>query len=52
MEHIIENITDEEIDILEREGFNWYPDSMDTRDVIIEGDDAYCKMALCAIRRI
>ena len=51
MEYIIENITNEEMNILEREGFNWYPDSMDNRNVVIEGDKAYYEMALHAIRR-
>lgn len=51
MEHIITNVTKEEIDILEREGFEWYPDDMETNDIVIEGDEAYFNMALHAIRR-
>ena len=51
MEHIIVNATKEEIEILEREGFEWYPDSMDTNDIVIEGDREYFNMALHAIRR-
>lgn len=52
MEYIIENITDEEINIFETEGIEWYPDSMNNRDVVIEGDRAYYEMALHSIRRI
>ena len=28
MEFIITNVTDEEIEILEREDFDWYPDTL------------------------
>ena len=52
MEYIIENVTAEEREILEREGFNWYPDSIDNMDIVIDGDEAYCDMALHAIRRL
>lgn len=52
MEYIIENVTDEEINILEREGFEWHPDNMGNKDVVIEGDRAYYEMALHTIRRI
>lgn len=51
-ERIIENVTDEEITILDREGFEWYPDGMDSRNIVIEGDENYCNMAMHAIRRI
>ncbi len=52
MEYIIENVTDEEIDILIREGFEWCPYDPAGRDIIIEGDENYCKMVLHAIRRM
>jgi len=52
MEYILENVTVEEREILEREGFAWYPDSVDTMDIVIDGDKEYCDMALHAIRRI
>ena len=50
-EYIIKNVTDEEIEILDREGFEWYPDDMESRDIVIEGDENYLNMALHAIRR-
>lgn len=51
MEFIIENITDEETKILDREGFEWYPDDINSNDVVIEGDSLYYRMALHALRR-
>ena len=51
MEFIIKNITEEEMRILEREGFEWYPDDINSNDVVIEGDDSYYRMALHALRR-
>lgn len=51
MEFIIENITDEETKILEREGFEWHPDDINSNDVVIEGDSLYYRMALHALRR-
>lgn len=51
-ERIIENATDEEIAILDKEGFEWYPDDMVSRNIVIEGDENYLNMALHAIRRI
>ena len=51
MEHIIPNVTIEEIEILEREGFEWYMDDIFGEDIVIEGDELYFKMALHAIRR-
>lgn len=51
MKYIIPNATKEEIKILEREGFKWYMDNISGRDIVIEGDKLYFKMALYAIRR-
>lgn len=51
MEFIIENVTDEEMRILEREGFEWYPEDMNSRDIVVEGDALYYGMALHALRR-
>lgn len=51
MKFIVENVTDEEIQILEREGFEWYPEDMNSRDIVVEGDALYCGMALHALRR-
>ena len=51
MEFIIENVTDEEIEILEREDFDWYPDSLDTRDVVIDGNREYVNKVLKALGR-
>lgn len=48
---IIENITDEEVSILDMQGFAWYPASDNTRDIIIDGDYAYYQIALNAICR-
>jgi len=52
LERVIENVTDEEIAILDKEGIEWYPDDMENRNIVIEGDENYCNMALHAIRRI
>lgn len=51
MEFIITNVTDEEIDILERKDFYWYPDSLDSRDVVIDGNKEYFKNVLKALGR-
>lgn len=51
MRFIVENVTDEEIQILEREGFEWYLDDINSNDVVIEGDALYYRMALHALRR-
>lgn len=51
MEFIIENATDEEIEILEREDFDWYPDSLDTRDIVIDGNKEYVNQVLKALGR-
>lgn len=51
MEFIIENITDEEMRILEREGFEWCPDDINSNDAVIDGDILYYRMAICALRR-
>lgn len=51
MEFIIENVTDEEIDILEREDFDWYPDTLDSRDVVIDGNRKYVEKVLKALGR-
>lgn len=42
-EYIIENITKEEMEILEDNGINWCPDDMfgKNKDVIIFGEDEY-----------
>lgn len=52
MEFIIENVTDEEIEILIREDFDWYPDSLDTRDVVIDGKQEYVDEVLKALGRL
>lgn len=48
---IISDVTQEEMDILEREGFDlfWHDGS---NDIQVCGDEEYYKMALHAIRRI
>ena len=51
MEFIIENVTDKEIEILEREDFNWYPDTLDSRDVVIDGNKEYVDKVLKALGR-
>ena len=51
MEFIIENVTGEEMRILEREGFEWYPDDINSNNVVIEGGALYYRMALHALRR-
>lgn len=51
MEFIIANVADEEIDILEREDFDWYPDTLDLRDVVIEGNKRYLEKVLKALGR-
>lgn len=51
MEFIITNVTEKEIDILERDDFDWYPDSLDSRDIVIDGNKGYIKKVLKAIGR-
>ena len=36
MEFILTNVSLDDLDILDREGFDWYPDSLDSNDVVIE----------------
>lgn len=52
MEYIIENTTEEERKILDTEGFEWYPDDMESTDVVIEGNEQNVDKALRAIGRI
>ena len=52
MENIIKNVTGEDLLILAREGFKWKPvDPLSSKDIIIDGDENYYKMALHAIRK-
>ncbi len=51
MEFIIKNVTDAEIDILEREDFDWYPDDLNTRNVVIDGNREYVKKVLKTLGR-
>lgn len=51
MGFVIENVTNEELQILEREGFEWYLEDMNSRDIVVEGDALYYGMALHALRR-
>lgn len=51
MEFIIENVTGEEMRILEIEGFEWHPDDINSNNVVIEGSALYYRMALHALRR-
>lgn len=51
MEFVMENVSQDEMKILESEGFEWYPDDMNSRDVVIEGDQLYYEMALRALGR-
>ncbi len=51
MEFIITNVTHEEINILEREDFDWYPDTLDSRDVVIDGNKGYIKKVLKVLGR-
>ena len=52
MEYIIEGTTEEERKILDAEGFEWYPDDMESTDVVIEGNEQNVDKALRAIGRI
>lgn len=52
MELIVTNVTDREIDILEKEDFDWYPDSIYTRDIVLAGTKSYINKVLRAIGRI
>lgn len=49
-EYIIRNVTKKEIKSLEEKGFEWYPDSMETNDIVIDGNEDYFLRALKAIR--
>ena len=51
MEFIIKNVTNEEIEILERKDFDWYPDTLDSRDIVIDGNREYVKKVLKALGR-
>lgn len=51
MEFIIKNLTDKEIDILEREDFDFYSDFLDIIDVVIDGNREYINKVLKAIGR-
>lgn len=51
MEFYIEKLTNEEMEILESQGFDWYPYSMDSDVVIIEGTEEDYERALHAIGR-
>lgn len=53
MNYVITYVTDEEIEVLNREGFNYRyaHQRINQNDIIIEGDRAYYNMALQAIRR-
>lgn len=52
MEYIIENTTEEEREILDTEGFEWYPDNMECTDIVVEGNEQNVDKALRAIGRI
>lgn len=51
MEYIIENITDEEMKIIEKHKIEWYPDDMESRNVVIDGPEFYCDLVLELIGR-
>lgn len=51
MEYIIENVTSQEVDILEKEEFDWYPDTIEGNDVVINGDIKEVERALRMIGR-
>lgn len=51
MEFIIKNLTDKEIDILEREDFDFYSDFLDIIDVVIDGNREYINKVLKTIVR-
>ncbi len=51
-DHIITNVTEDEVQILVDEGINHYPVNGDLTTISIVGDISYFKMVLHAIRRI
>ncbi len=52
MEYIIENVTNEEIDIMESSDIEWCPDyiSSDNTDIVVFSEED-CNKALCLIGR-
>ena len=47
---IIENVTDREIAILEREDIDWHPSSLNADEIIIEGGKRDADMVLKLLR--
>jgi hypothetical protein len=41
MEYIISNITTKEWEILEDNNIDWFPDDLNRRDIVIEGESEY-----------
>lgn len=50
-EYIIENITKEELDLLEKSDLDWYPDDLMSDDVCIYGTEKDVQKALKIIGR-
>ena len=44
-------LTDDETRVLEREGFEWYPDDINSNDIVIDGDILYYRMAIRTLGR-
>ena len=51
MEFIVKNITKKEEEILNENNFDLYPDDLQSRDIVIEGDSMYLDRVLRAIGR-
>lgn len=48
---VVPEITDEEIDILEKNDFDWTPDKLLCRDIVLEGTKRYINKVLSALGR-
>lgn len=47
----IKNATEQEINILESMGINWFPESRESTDIFVAGNREYCDAAMQAIGR-
>lgn len=47
----VQDITDSEISVLEENNFDWKPDTLYCRDIILEGTKSYINKVLDALGR-
>ena len=49
-EYILENVSQRELNILEKNSIDWYPDSMDSNDICFESEED-CNKAIAILGR-